>query len=68
MPSSPSTLVIDNRDVPSDEEDAANAASARADDSDLMFYHGKYFNVPIVAKAPFYYIIRGRYIGVFSGW
>ncbi|KAG2134929.1 uncharacterized protein EDB93DRAFT_1107253 [Suillus bovinus] len=36
--------------------------------STLCYHHGKYFNVPIEAKAPLYYITRGRYIGVFSGW
>ncbi|OAX32914.1 hypothetical protein K503DRAFT_804816 [Rhizopogon vinicolor AM-OR11-026] len=64
----PSTLIIDNYDVTSDDEDAANAVSALAADSNLKFYHGKYFNVPIVEKAPFYYITRGHYISVFSGW
>ncbi|OJA09521.1 hypothetical protein AZE42_10690, partial [Rhizopogon vesiculosus] len=64
----PSTLIIDNYNVTSNDEDTANAVSALAADSNLKFYHGKYFNVPIMEKAPFYYITRGRYIGVFSGW
>jgi apolipoprotein N-acyltransferase len=63
-----STLTIDDNDVSSNDEDADNAASALADGSNLKFYHGKYFNVPIVETAPFYCITRGRYIGVFSGW
>ncbi|KAG2743085.1 hypothetical protein P692DRAFT_20747339, partial [Suillus brevipes Sb2] len=33
-------------------------------------YNGTYFNVPTNAdgQAPLYYVTRGRYIGVFSGW
>jgi hypothetical protein len=55
-------------EVSSDDEDAAASAASLAEDSTLAFYHGKYFNIPIEAKAPLYYITRGRYIGVFSGW
>ncbi|KAG1840264.1 hypothetical protein DFJ58DRAFT_845393 [Suillus subalutaceus] len=32
------------------------------------YYNGTYFNVPIEVKSPLYYIMRGCYIGVFSGW
>lgn len=57
------TIILD-----SDDEDAANAAQSLADDSTLCSYSGKYFNIPIEDKAPLYYVTRGRYIGVFSGW
>ncbi|KAG2739931.1 hypothetical protein P692DRAFT_20881457 [Suillus brevipes Sb2] len=51
-----------------DDEDAANAASSLADASKILLYCGQYFNVPLNEAAPLYYITRGRYIGVFSGW
>ncbi|KAG1908790.1 uncharacterized protein F5891DRAFT_974105 [Suillus fuscotomentosus] len=66
----PVTVVGDSNDKEdsSDDEDAANAAVSLTEDSTLRYYNGKYFNVPNKVKAPLYYITRGRYIGVFSGW
>ncbi|KAG1896976.1 uncharacterized protein F5891DRAFT_1192387 [Suillus fuscotomentosus] len=63
------TVLLDSEEEDSSvDKDAANAAASLAEDSTLLYYHGKYFNVPIEVKAPLYYITRGRYIGVFSGW
>jgi hypothetical protein len=66
----PTVLVELDEFDSSDDEDAATAASALAEDSILHFYNGTYFNVPTNAdgQAPLYYVTRGRYIGVFSGW
>lgn len=64
----------DDEDAPaavitdSNYKDAANAAKSLAEDSTLHFYCSKYYNVPIKDKAPLYYVTRGRYIGIFSGW
>ncbi|KAG2121983.1 hypothetical protein DEU56DRAFT_760499 [Suillus clintonianus] len=52
----------------SDDEDAAAAAAALANDSTLIHYRDTYFNVPVDATPPLYYVTRGRYIGIFSGW
>ncbi|KAG2053399.1 hypothetical protein BDR06DRAFT_1008790 [Suillus hirtellus] len=64
------TLLADSDDKKdsTDDEDASNAASSLADASHIHCYHSKYFNMPINDKAPLYYIMRGRYIGVLSGW
>ncbi|KAG1743570.1 uncharacterized protein EDB91DRAFT_1247069 [Suillus paluster] len=59
----PVTVVMDSND-----EDASNAAESLAQDSTLHSYSSKYFNVPIKDKAPLYYVMWGRYIGIFSGW
>ncbi|KAG2058311.1 hypothetical protein BDR06DRAFT_994568 [Suillus hirtellus] len=63
------TVLLDSEEEDSSvDKDAANAAVSLTEDSTLLYYHGKYFNVPIEVKVPLYYIMRGRYIGVFSGW
>ncbi|KAG1811604.1 hypothetical protein EV424DRAFT_1349622 [Suillus variegatus] len=59
---------LDDGEDSSDDGGATNAAMSLADDSTLQYYNGTYFNVPIEVKAPLYYITRGRYIGIFSGW
>ncbi|KAG2047874.1 hypothetical protein BDR06DRAFT_1013475 [Suillus hirtellus] len=52
----------------SEHKDVAIAATALADDFILHLYYGTYFNVPVYAQAPFYYVSRSQYISVFSGW
>ncbi|KAG2116471.1 uncharacterized protein F5147DRAFT_768837 [Suillus discolor] len=64
----PVIILMLNDGDSSDDEDAANAATSLADNSTLQYHNSTYFNVPIEVTAPLYYITRGRYIGVFSGW
>jgi hypothetical protein len=52
----------------SDDEDASNAAIVLANDFTLTYYRGTYFNVPVDVSPSLYYVTRGRYIGIFSGW
>ncbi|KAG1893302.1 uncharacterized protein F5891DRAFT_985969 [Suillus fuscotomentosus] len=48
----------------------AKVADAMADECFLYFYHGILYNMPAAANpsAPYYCVMRGRYIGVFNGW
>jgi hypothetical protein len=69
VPAGHVTLFVDYEgNDSSDDEDAAAAATALANDSTLIHYRDTYFNVPVEATPPFYYVTRGRYIGIFSGW
>ncbi|KAG2033582.1 hypothetical protein BDR03DRAFT_984965 [Suillus americanus] len=65
----PVTVYVDYEEYDSsDDEDATNAAKALANDSRLLHYHGTYLNVLVDASSPLYYVIRGHYISIFSGW
>lgn len=69
VPAGHVTLFVDyEENDSSDDEDAAAAATALVNDSMLIHYRDTYFNVPVEATPPFYYVTRGRYIGIFSGW
>ncbi|KAG2360243.1 hypothetical protein BDR07DRAFT_1487278 [Suillus spraguei] len=69
VPAGPITVHVGyNEYDSSDDKDVSNAAIALANDSMLIYYHGTYFNVPVYVSSPLYYVTRGRYIGIFSGW
>ncbi|KAG1722324.1 uncharacterized protein EDB91DRAFT_1088179 [Suillus paluster] len=69
VPTGPITVHVGyNKYDSSDNEDASNAAIALANNSTLSYYHGTYFNVPVDVSPPLYYVTRGHYIGIFSGW
>ncbi|KAG1855837.1 hypothetical protein C8R48DRAFT_776206 [Suillus tomentosus] len=51
-----------------DSSDDEDAAAALATDSTLIHYRDTYFNVPVDATPPFYYVTQGHYISIFSGW
>ncbi|KAG1718108.1 uncharacterized protein EDB91DRAFT_1258883 [Suillus paluster] len=69
VPAGNVTVYVDYEEYDSsDDEDAATAAAALANDSTLIHYRNTYFNVPVDATPPLYYVTRGHYIGIFSGW
>ncbi|KAG1735742.1 uncharacterized protein EDB91DRAFT_1250370 [Suillus paluster] len=69
VPAGNVTVYVDYEEYDSsDDEDAATAAAALANDSTLIHYRNTYFNVPVDATPPLYYVTQGRYIGIFSGW
>ena len=50
------------------EEAFTEAARAMADECDLYLYKGVLYNMPakVDSPPPYYYVSRGRYIGVFT--
>ncbi|KAG1879208.1 hypothetical protein F4604DRAFT_1923361 [Suillus subluteus] len=69
IPTGPITVYVDYDKYNSfDDKNASNAAAAFANDSMLTCYHRTYFNVPVDVSPPLYYVTRGHYISIFSGW